>query len=154
MIRRPPRSTLFPYTTLFRSGVPVRQEQDALRGGGPEAGEEVAQVQRVAVVRDVVERLHDHRVGAGAQLREDPVARPLVPGRVRDAWPELHLLLEVAKGVATVELARPAGVAPGLAGDEEQEKQGLEVVEDGGGRWRHGREPPQPPQPPQPPPSS
>src|SRR5256885_13186164 len=24
MIRRPPRSTLFPYTTLFRSGVPVR----------------------------------------------------------------------------------------------------------------------------------
>src|SRR5260370_26373002 len=24
MIRRPPRSTLFPYTTLFRSGVPAR----------------------------------------------------------------------------------------------------------------------------------
>src|SRR5208337_5374929 len=27
MIRRPPRSTLFPYTTLFRSSVPVRFEQ-------------------------------------------------------------------------------------------------------------------------------
>src|SRR2546430_12218507 len=26
MIRRPPRSTLFPYTTLFRSRVPVRPE--------------------------------------------------------------------------------------------------------------------------------
>src|SRR5256885_12677539 len=25
MIRRPPRSTLFPYTTLFRSGQPVRR---------------------------------------------------------------------------------------------------------------------------------
>src|SRR5438876_3223829 len=25
MIRRPPRSTLFPYTTLFRSGIGVRQ---------------------------------------------------------------------------------------------------------------------------------
>src|SRR3712207_8649089 len=25
MIRRPPRSTLFPYTTLFRSPVPARQ---------------------------------------------------------------------------------------------------------------------------------
>src|SRR2546430_9021965 len=25
MIRRPPRSTLFPYTTLFRSGRPARQ---------------------------------------------------------------------------------------------------------------------------------
>src|SRR3712207_7127895 len=31
MIRRPPRSTLFPYTTLFRSPV--------LRGPAPEAGE-------------------------------------------------------------------------------------------------------------------
>src|SRR5256885_12278635 len=25
MIRRPPRSTLFPYTTLFRSGLPTRK---------------------------------------------------------------------------------------------------------------------------------
>src|SRR3712207_7911313 len=29
MIRRPPRSTLFPYTTLFRSGRPVVFEVDA-----------------------------------------------------------------------------------------------------------------------------
>src|SRR6266853_1285472 len=34
MIRRPPRSTLFPYTTLFRSG-PLRHG----RGGGPRRGE-------------------------------------------------------------------------------------------------------------------
>src|SRR3712207_7236210 len=27
MIRRPPRSTLFPYTTLFRSDRPVRRDQ-------------------------------------------------------------------------------------------------------------------------------
>src|SRR3989454_3145469 len=27
MIRRPPRSTLFPYTTLFRSRVQVREDQ-------------------------------------------------------------------------------------------------------------------------------
>src|SRR6266508_5793712 len=32
MIRRPPRSTLFPYTTLFRSGDPTR---DGRPGGGP-----------------------------------------------------------------------------------------------------------------------
>src|SRR3712207_7298196 len=34
MIRRPPRSTLFPYTTLFRSeGIPVRLSgQDSARG--------------------------------------------------------------------------------------------------------------------------
>src|SRR5438477_4298547 len=29
MIRRPPRSTLFPYTTLFRSRRPVRLQPDA-----------------------------------------------------------------------------------------------------------------------------
>src|SRR5258708_40254462 len=34
MIRRPPRSTLFPYTTLFRSGVLLREE--ALRDDGEE----------------------------------------------------------------------------------------------------------------------
>src|SRR6266850_4008864 len=38
MIRRPPRSTLFPYTTLFRSGArrnrgPSRLRARALRGG-------------------------------------------------------------------------------------------------------------------------
>src|SRR3712207_8556424 len=40
MIRRPPRSTLFPYTTLFRSevrldagGVAVEEEADGPRGG-------------------------------------------------------------------------------------------------------------------------
>src|SRR2546430_13086967 len=34
MIRRPPRSTLFPYTTLFRS----RDRHDALQGRKAEAG--------------------------------------------------------------------------------------------------------------------
>src|SRR5258708_28395676 len=28
MIRRPPRSTLFPYTTLFRSPIPIRSRAD------------------------------------------------------------------------------------------------------------------------------
>src|SRR5437763_12094834 len=32
MIRRPPRSTLFPYTTLFRSGVRSVEPQPALSG--------------------------------------------------------------------------------------------------------------------------
>src|SRR3712207_8779673 len=30
MIRRPPRSTLFPYTTLFRSILPPRERMDTL----------------------------------------------------------------------------------------------------------------------------
>src|SRR3712207_7426238 len=33
MIRRPPRSTLFPYTTLFRSPQPVRLPRAARRRG-------------------------------------------------------------------------------------------------------------------------
>src|SRR3712207_7220954 len=33
MIRRPPRSTLFPYTTLFRSGVEIRRLYEAIRAG-------------------------------------------------------------------------------------------------------------------------
>src|SRR3712207_6984095 len=37
MIRRPPRSTLFPYTTLFRSrGGRVRQDARRVSHGGPE----------------------------------------------------------------------------------------------------------------------
>src|SRR2546426_1963002 len=35
MIRRPPRSTLFPYTTLFRSPRPELRQRV---GGGPEPG--------------------------------------------------------------------------------------------------------------------
>src|SRR2546430_5731405 len=37
MIRRPPRSTLFPYTTLFRSGSP-RNGARLVAGGRPHAG--------------------------------------------------------------------------------------------------------------------
>src|SRR2546422_7566869 len=41
MIRRPPRSTLFPYTTLFRSPVAGVQpgEGGRLRGDGPDHGD-------------------------------------------------------------------------------------------------------------------
>src|SRR5437773_9778262 len=51
MIRRPPRSTLFPYTTLFRSR--------------PEPGEEVPQMQRRAVTRHVGEALDRDAIGGG-----------------------------------------------------------------------------------------
>src|SRR3712207_7770991 len=47
MIRRPPRSTLFPYTTLFRSG----------RGGGPVARELVVPDDRRLLARDVLHQL-------------------------------------------------------------------------------------------------
>src|SRR5256885_2572862 len=40
MIRRPPRSTLFPYTTLFRSVQMLRAERDPLRVTEPRRGEQ------------------------------------------------------------------------------------------------------------------
>src|SRR3712207_8536773 len=42
MIRRPPRSTLFPYTTLFRSV--VRHEQGVRRTDPPEPGPDAQRV--------------------------------------------------------------------------------------------------------------
>src|SRR3712207_6971391 len=39
MIRRPPRSTLFPYTTLFRSRVEVRHDLTATGGWAQRLGE-------------------------------------------------------------------------------------------------------------------
>src|SRR5690349_23721246 len=60
MIRRPPRSTLFPYTTLFRSQ-------------GLEAVDHVlepARIRRAARVRPV-----DHRAQLGRQLRRRRDAR-------------------------------------------------------------------------------
>src|SRR2546422_4720931 len=38
MIRRPPRSTLFPYTTLFRSRRRILHEEDGFRPTGEVAG--------------------------------------------------------------------------------------------------------------------
>src|SRR2546427_7025279 len=49
MIRRPPRSTLFPYTTLFRSGVEIRHEALEMM---LQARQEVIQRQRQRAVVD------------------------------------------------------------------------------------------------------
>src|SRR2546430_5474345 len=62
MIRRPPRSTLFPYTTLFRSVVDI-----GLRGGLAAALHEVGLLRRRALERALVEeRLHE-----GADVRSE-----------------------------------------------------------------------------------
>src|SRR3712207_9354773 len=54
MIRRPPRSTLFPYTTLFRSEVGEQREAEVTRGGeglmAPHAVDPDAEQLRVAAL--------------------------------------------------------------------------------------------------------
>src|SRR2546422_2370912 len=58
MIRRPPRSTLFPYTTLFRSAVERAREGDDLGLPGP-------------LARELERRL----VRLGARIAEEHAAR-------------------------------------------------------------------------------
>src|SRR3712207_6994343 len=58
MIRRPPRSTLFPYTTLFRSGQALERHAPQLRAPPAHVG---------AV--GVVPALLDHRVVHAAEVR-------------------------------------------------------------------------------------
>src|SRR2546425_3831491 len=76
MIRRPPRSTLFPYTTLFRSHGAGRGLLGADEGGADRRG-----LHRRA--RDPLADLDVHRAGA-AHAREE------VRGAVRDHRSEEH----------------------------------------------------------------
>src|SRR2546422_10232207 len=80
MIRRPPRSTLFPYTTLFRSPVAPLQQVDvtreqetigALQSGPmqPGAGDRLAQRLLAGI------RLPDHEEAAEVRGREVGIAR-------------------------------------------------------------------------------
>src|SRR5256886_10083818 len=71
MIRRPPRSTLFPYTTLFRSrdapGVGLDQSEDRTPHGGLAAARFAHEPQRLSGCdreRHVVHRAHDGTRGA------------------------------------------------------------------------------------------
>src|SRR2546423_6629707 len=65
MIRRPPRSTLFPYTTLFRSRVCARAHQGDHRLGGirppPRSEEHTSELQSLAylVCRLLLEKKKD-----------------------------------------------------------------------------------------------
>src|SRR3712207_8365876 len=66
MIRRPPRSTLFPYTTLFRSRqVPLRDPRLVAVGVAPEAVDRAEHRGRVVGVQEgagaVVDRLAGDR---------------------------------------------------------------------------------------------
>src|SRR3712207_7038930 len=68
MIRRPPRSTLFPYTTLFRSGRRLRRWRGDRRGDG--CGGRDSRLQRV----DDGGFQHVGDRALAARVRMDPVA--------------------------------------------------------------------------------
>src|SRR2546430_12888326 len=56
MIRRPPRSTLFPYTTLFRSRAIFEGKIIPLRSRVPDIPERLAEVIERALAKDPAER--------------------------------------------------------------------------------------------------
>src|SRR3712207_8762249 len=76
MRRRPPRSTLFPYTTLFRSGQVARGGVDGRVGHAEHRepahrlGPQVA-LDRRLVERDLIEELRDRRLLALRERSEE-----------------------------------------------------------------------------------
>src|SRR3712207_9437825 len=78
MIRRPPRSTLFPYTTLFRSDGEARAETlDALDGDARQDGSAEAVGVAAQVVRELPARQEPVAVGVGRRTGQlvEPVGR-------------------------------------------------------------------------------
>src|SRR2546425_7671397 len=103
MIRRPPRSTLFPYTTLFRSDRALEHTPGILDAGPAKLMEELASAQVVLVGLDVVgRRLLD---GAFLLLAQHHPQRP------HDVLGDLVLnrehVLELAVGAPTRGGTRP-----------------------------------------------
>src|SRR3989449_3487281 len=88
MIRRPPRSTLFPYTTLFRSlGVRVRLKDRAVALHVPA---ERLGVGEVAVVGDRDRRSEEHT--SELQSRLHLVCRLLLEKKKKINWERLRLV--------------------------------------------------------------
>src|SRR2546430_13288063 len=99
MIRRPPRSTLFPYTTLFRSGFGGSQRLPRLVGPGWAAemiytGDRIdaATAERIGLVNRVVAAdrlLPEAKALAHKILEKSPAAIPLAQAclRTRCAMP-------------------------------------------------------------------
>src|SRR3990167_11196533 len=114
MIRRPPRSTLFPYTTLFRS------LHEGVRGGGPELAT-LLNRRRVEPERRIVAEQYRHAAG-GIGVHD---VRELQIVRVRPPQPlarTLHLavvpvlggerVLEIGLGVFLPLVPPPHALPP------------------------------------------
>src|SRR2546425_3933662 len=125
MIRPPPRSSLFPYPTLFRSAEPARERAVAARVGLARA-ESAVRRQRRAVGAD-----HDCWMGEGAaqvrlvELEEDHVAparliHDELEGRVERVHPALgaDLRQTLALGVLPLRAGREHDVLPADAVEE------------------------------------
>src|SRR3712207_6294553 len=97
MIRRPPRSTLFPYTTLFRSGRELVDRKEHVEGADHVV---VLGVDRMPPI--------DHRVGSGALLGEvDKSVRLMTLHDLGDELPIQKVAELDSYGLAANLLPRP-----------------------------------------------
>src|SRR5436309_7446156 len=81
MLRRPPRSTLFPYTTLFRSGISGRPAVDDLRAhvAGPKSLHHLHQPARTNRSADQIRKINrSEEHTSELQSRENLVCRLLL----------------------------------------------------------------------------
>src|SRR5438105_11124155 len=93
MTRRPPRSTLFPYTTLFRSAVPLAEDRQP-REAGLETLEAEPLVQPVLVADRAAPLLVEHRSEehtSELQSRVDLVCRLLLEKKKRQTVRDVPL---------------------------------------------------------------
>src|SRR2546422_11682976 len=120
MIRRPPRSTLFPYTTLFRSHAGNRERAEALAGAAAEPQADAPRRQSGAPVT-----LGDAPGDPGAQ-RQMPVpdvvglAERPVALEARPQCRENRVVERLDSGAVVARHAAPPGALPRLRLGEEQ----------------------------------
>src|SRR2546430_4546349 len=98
MIRRPPRSTLFPYTTLFRSPDRVRPRRSAVRAGravdrAAPARQPAAAGHAAAAARHG-ERSEEHT--SELQSQSNLVCRLLLEKKKNNVRPRPNTLVEVS----------------------------------------------------------
>src|SRR3712207_7740717 len=92
MIRRPPRSTLFPYTTLFRSVEAVERARDAEAQSGADAPRVLAGhvdladvvIRELGVIGDVEQRSEEHT--SELQSRQYLVCRLLLEKKKKNSF--------------------------------------------------------------------
>src|SRR2546425_6261126 len=114
MIRRPPRSTLFPYTTLFRSGVSFDVSHPAYDPVGARADLVWRLSSRAAVAKQPPVRALGVDVGAGATF-------------IRAVVPLDEIALDLRRGAEASQLARPDRPLQGT-GEHRGEGQSLQPL--------------------------